>query len=84
MINLYFLETAGNNNSDKLDLSTVPKKFVDKLSLPPFTWGVNLLGKNKKSKERFIEEEEGKDGLLKSIVDSKLKHNGFFYYVSKK
>ena len=83
---LYFLEMADYNAADKLDQDTavVPKKFVDKLSLPPFTWGVNLLGKNKKSKERFIEEEEGKDGLLKSIVDPKLKHNGFFYYVSKK
>ena len=72
---------------DKLDLSTVPKKFVDKLSLPPFTWGINLLGKNKKmSKERFIKQEKGKDGLLKSIVYSKLKRNGFsfFYNVLRK
>ena len=77
---------ADNNASDKLDQATavVPKKFVDKLSLPPFTWGINLYGKNKMSNERFIEEDEGKDGILKSIVDSKLKHNGFFYYVLKK
>ena len=77
---------ADNNASDKLDQATavVPKKFVDKLSLPPFTWGINLFGKNKMSKERFIEEEEMKDSFLKSIVDSKLKHNGFFYYVLKK
>ena len=82
---------ADNNASNKLDQGTavVPKKFVDKLALPPFTWGINLLGKNKMSKERFIEEEEGKvnprkDHLLKSIVGSQLKHNGFFYYVLKK
>ena len=78
---------ADYNASDKLDHGTavVPKKFVDKLALPPFTWGINLFGKNKMSNERFIEEEEGKDqGLIKSIVDSKLKHNGFFYYVLKK
>ena len=70
---------------DKLDRSTVPKKFVDKLSLPPFTWGTNLLGKNKKM-SRFIEQEKGKDGLLMSIVYSKLKRNGFsfFYNVLRK
>ena len=69
-----------DNTSDKVDLipDIVPKKLDEKDSLPPITLGLKLLDKNERSKEKFSEEER-RYGLIESIVDSKLKHNGFSY-----
>ena len=72
-----------DNAFDKVDLSPdlVPKKLDEKISLPPITLGLKLLDKNERSKES---EEERRDGLIKSIIDSKRKHNGFSYYILRK
>lgn len=71
--------------SDKVDFSPddAPKELFEKLSLPPMTLGLKLLDKNERSKEKFSEEER-RDGLIESIVDSKRKQNGFSYYIVRK
>ena len=75
-----FLELT--DASDKVDLDTdvVPKKFVEKMSLPPI---VNFLGEDPIFKEKYDEDDGGRDGLIKSTVDSKQK-NSVFYYVLRK
>ena len=79
------LGVTDENAFDKVDFSpdVVPKKLVEKLSLPPITLGLKLLDKNERSREK-ISEEERRDGFIESIVESKRKQNGFSYYILKK
>ena len=73
-----FLELT--DASDKVDLDTdvVPKKFVEKM--PPI---VNLLGEDQIFKEKYDEDDGGRDGLIKSMDDSKHKKSVFYYVLRK-
>ena len=75
------LGVIDDNTFDKVDLS--PDVGPKKLSLPPISLGLKLLDKNERYNEKFSEEER-RDGPIKSINDSKLKHNRFSYYILRK